>query len=260
MPGLPTLYQKMYARRVFTTDEAVRVSGLGKESVARQLSYLRSQGYLDKIRRGLYAVIPVQSRPNAGPVNPYLVAAKLAAPYVLSYHTGLELHGVAQSTFYRVFVATPHRFAPLEHQGVTYQAVQAHEREVREAATEVTVEDQPVALASREWTVAHCALRLKFAGGLEEVLRSVRKFASLDPSRLHAAARTLGRKVLLNRLGFILDHFGEKWDVSNGDLELFRAGMSTDPSYFGAKPGNARYVKDWNLLVPHNLEQVVPHG
>lgn len=260
MAGVPALYGRMYARRVFTTDEAVRVSGLDKELVVRQLSYLQSQGYLGKVRRGLYAVIPLESRPNAAPVNPYLVASKLASPYVLSYHTGLELHGVAQSTFYRMFVATPNRFGTLEYQGVTYQAVPAGERETREAATEVTVEDQPVAVASREWTVAHCALRLRLAGGLEELLKSVRTFAYLDPRELRAAARRLGRKVLLNRLGFILDHVGDKWDLSSRDLERFRAGMSKDPSYFGAQRGHARYVRDWHLLVPDNLEQVVPRG
>lgn len=257
MPGVPALYEQMYARRVFSTDEAVAATGLGKTQVVRQLSYLRAQGYFDKVRRGLYAVVPLESRGRPPAVNPYLLAARLARPYVLSYHTGLELHGVAQSTFNRVFVATPQRVEPLEYQGVTYQAVVATEKEVRSAATTVTVEDHPVAVATREWTVAHCAQRLEYAGGLEELLKSLRNFAYLTPAALASAAKTLGHKVLYNRLGFLLDHVGDKWDVSDADLEPFRAGMAREPSYFGTVPGKARFVKAWQLMVPDNLDQVM---
>lgn len=257
MPGVPALYERMYARRVFTTDEAVRATGLDKDLVVRQLSYLQTGGYLDKVRRGLFAVIPLESRPEPAPVSPYLVASKLAAPYVLSYHTGLELHGVAQSTFYRVFVATPQRFEPFEYQGVTYQLVHAKELEVREASAHVTVEDQPVAVATREWTVAHCALRLDLAGGLEELLKSAGNFAHLDPAKIHAAAQALGHKVLFNRLGFILTVHRDKWGFSEADLRPFRDRMARAPSYFGAKRGHARYLKEWHLMVPDNLEQVM---
>jgi predicted transcriptional regulator of viral defense system len=257
MPALPALYEQMYARRVFTTDEAVGATGLPKEQVVRQLSYLQSEGYFDKIRRGLYAVVPLESRGKPAMVNPYLLASRLAHPYVLSYHTGLELHGVAQSTFNRVFVLTPQRVEPLEYQGMAYQMVHAKEEEVRESSTTTTLEDQRVAVATREWTVVHCAHRLDFAGGLEELLKSVGNFAYLTPAALASAAKFLGHKVLYNRLGFLLDYFGDKWDVSERDLETFRDRMAREPSYFGTKPGQARYVKQWQLMVPDNLDQVM---
>lgn len=205
----------------------------------------------------MFTVIPLESRPQPAPVSPYLVTAKLVHPYVLSYHTGLELHGVAQSSFYRVFVATPRRFEPFEYQGVAYQRVHAREREVRAASTQVTVEAQPVAVATREWTVAHCALRLDLAGGIEELLKSVANFAHLDPAKLHAAAVTLGHKVFINRLGFLLALHRETWSVSDEDLRPFRDRMSSATSYFGAKRGSSRYVKEWHLMVPENLEQVM---
>lgn len=251
----------MYPRQVFTTAEAVEASGQPAPQVFKQLSYLRRQGYLQQVRRGLYLVVPLEARgPHPPPPNPYLLASKLASPYVLAYHTALELHGVAQSTFYAVYVATPKRFRTFTHHGMKYQAVRASLREVQEAATTTSIHDQPVKVTSREWTVAHCAARLDLAGGLEEFLKSVSSFAYVRPDPLAAAASELGRKGLYNRLGFVLELFQNRWHVSETDLDKFRAKLSRSADYFGTRPGRAKYVKAWNLMVPDNLDQVMRPG
>ncbi len=260
MPAVPTLYEAMYRRQVFTTTEAVEVTGQSSAQVVKQLSYLRQNGYLEQVRRGVYTVVPLEARGDPPPPNPYLVASKLARPYLLSYHTGLELHGVAQSVFYTVYVAAPKRFRTFTHRGVKYQAVRATSEEVERAATELSVEDQRVKVASREWTVAHCALRLDLAGGFEEFVKSVAGFAYLKPDRLLEAAEALGPKVLYNRLGFLLDLYRDRWQVSRNDLSQFHARLSNYTDYFGTRPGEARYVREWNLMVPDNLEQVIRPG
>lgn len=260
MAAVPTLYREMYARQAFTTAEAAEATGRSASQLAKHLSYLKSHGYLEQVRRGVYTVVPLEARGNPPPPNPYLVASKLTDPYVLSYHTALELHGVAQSTFYTAYVATSKRFRALTHRGVRYQAVRATPDEVEKATTELGVEDQRVRVASREWTVAHCVLRLDLAGGFEEVLRSVAGFAYLRPERLLEAVAVLGRKVLYQRLGFLLDLHKERWQVSPSDLDLFRTRLGKYTDYFGARPGHARYVRGWNLMVPDNLEQVIRRG
>lgn len=260
MPAVPALYEAMYPRQVFTTDEAVEATGQSANRVAQQLSYLHREGYFDQVRRGVYAVVPLEARGNPPPPNPYLVASKLTKPYVLSYHTALELHGVAQSTFYTVYVATPKRFRSFTHRDVKYQPVRATPAEVEKAATDLSVEDQRVKVASREWTVAHCALRLDLAGGLEEVLKSVAGFAYLRPERLLEAADFLGQKVLYHRLGFILDLYKDRWQVAPNDLERFRTRLGEYTDYFGTRPGQAKYVREWNLMVPDNLPTVMRPG
>ncbi len=259
MPALPRLYEALYARQVFTVDEAVEAAGRPRQRVIEQLSYLTGQGYLDRVRRGLYAIVPVQARGEEPPPapNPYLVASKLATPYVLSYHTGLELHGVAHSAFTTVYVATPNRFATFEHRGVGYQAVRADPDEVARAAEEISVEDQPLQVATREWTAAHCLARLDLAGGLEEVLKSLAGFAYLRPDRLLEACQALGQKNLYHRAGFVLDLYQDRWHVEPAQLDRFRSRLSTHTDYLGTRPGEATYVGLWNLMVPENLEQVI---
>lgn len=257
MPSVPRLYEALYTRQVFTIDDAADVIDRPRRRVVEQLSHLASEGYLDRIRRGLYAIVPLDARGSPPSPNPYLVASKLAEPYLLSYHTALELHGVAHSSFNTLYVATPNRFKAFEHRGATYKAVRASPEEIDHAATEMSIGDQPVQVASREWTAAHCLARLDLAGGLEEVLESLAGFAYLRPERLLEACRVIGQKNLHNRAGFVLELYQDDWHLDEDEFTSFEENLSKHTDYFGTQPGQARYVKRWNLMVPENLDQVI---
>ena len=57
------------------------------------LSYYKRTGRILRVRRGLYITVPPGVDPEACPVDPYLLAAKMADDAVLAYHTALEFHG-----------------------------------------------------------------------------------------------------------------------------------------------------------------------
>jgi len=86
---------------VFTGKElAKHLSSRGQVGSRAQealLAYHRRTGRVVMVRRGVYAVIPAGADPESYPVDPFLVAAKLTADAVLSYHTALEFHGRAYS-------------------------------------------------------------------------------------------------------------------------------------------------------------------
>ena len=257
MPRMFNLFPLVYERRVFTTVEAIKRTGLPRGLVFKQLAYFQERGLLHKIRRGLYVPTPYGTGIPADRVSPYVVAGKLRDTYALSYHTALELHGVAQSSAYKVYVTTPNPFRTFEFQEVTYRAIKAKPGELEMSGTSTTVEDQEIRHTNREWTIAQCALRLELAGGLEEYLKSIAGFSYVKFEPLYSAAVFLGRKTLFNRLGFVLSLFKERWKVADEDLSRFRSAKAPHVQYFGAKPGRGRFVKEWNLMVPHNLEQVI---
>ena len=78
---------------VFTVDELDRflsVRGSGKPNTRKSLlTYYRKQGRIIPVRRGLYATVPLSGDLTSGPVDPYLVAAKMTVDAVLAYHTAL---------------------------------------------------------------------------------------------------------------------------------------------------------------------------
>lgn len=283
--SVPALYERMYNRGVFTVEEAAEALDQRGARLYETLSRLSAEGYLSPVRRGLYAVVPLNARGEEPVVNPYLVASKLARPYVLGYHTALELHGAAHSSFHQAFVASPASFRTFTHQGITYRRVAATGAEVEKSRTMVVVEGQDVHVAKREWALVRCAHRLDLSGGLEELLRSVEAIPSLNLAEVHDALRTLGYATLYNRVGFILSRYRKLWRVSDADLAELREHVSAHRQYFGAGPPRewptggrlarprankkvkasatprAVFVQEWNVLVPEHLaggEPVAP--
>lgn len=260
---VPRTYFLMADRPVFTVKEAAEATHLQGRRLTQELSRQVRAGYFRQVRRGVYATVPVSlvERPDASPpVNPYLVASKLTAPYFLGYHTALELHGVAHSEYHVVHVATPKQLRAFEFQGLEYHRVPASAQEVELASTKHRVEDQAVNVASREWTLVQSALRLDLAGGFEEYYRSVTGFASVHPEKALAATRFYKTRTLYNRVGLVLWANRERWHLTTEDLAPFKRGLSKHPYYFGAQKGAAKYVREWNVFVPESMEGVMDLG
>lgn len=242
--------------RVFTTADAARLMEGPVESATRKLSYLHSRGDLEKIRRGLWAVVPFGD--DAAHPNPYLVGARLAGdqPYALLYHTALELHGVAHSPGDLVHVGVSQQlFAPFEYDGVAYRP-RTMERWEAEWTVAVQVEGQEVRVTDREATLVHCAQCPHWSGGVEEVMRSVSVWPSIDAERVLAFTRRLGRKSAYNRVGFVLETFRQRWGVDPKTLKAFRVeACGRSPDYWGTEPGqDNQFDKRYQIVFPAILE------
>ena len=86
---------------VFTVDDIGRFLSAedegNRETRDALLRYHQERGRIVRVRRGLYASVPIGSDPHTFPVDPLLVASRLCDDAVLAYHTALEFHGIAQS-------------------------------------------------------------------------------------------------------------------------------------------------------------------
>jgi len=112
---------------VFTVDELDRFlsdRGSGKPNTRKSLlTYYLSQGRIVRVRRGLYATVPLGTDPVSSPVDPYLVAAKITADSILAYHTALEFHGKAYSLYTKLLYTTASKSLPLKFQSYEIRGV-----------------------------------------------------------------------------------------------------------------------------------------
>ena len=99
----------IFSRTELTTHLGAHRSENPK-AVDALLRYHVRAGHLLKLRRGLYAAVPAGTDPVDCPVDPYLLASRLAEDAVLGYHTALEVNGKAHSVFSGV--PRPHRHGP----------------------------------------------------------------------------------------------------------------------------------------------------
>lgn len=238
------------AQRVFTSDEVKARYGLSDHAAWQLVLYAKRRGQIGSVRKGLYFVVPPGNDPAAYRPDPYLVAAKAAPAGVLAYHAALDLHGVAHSAFHEVAVAvtTWRRPFPVGDIGIRFVV----------APTDfgfqtLSREGVPINVTDRERTLVDGCDRPHYAGGLEELLRSVEGFVSVDHSRALDYVRRYPRKSVAAKVGWVLDRFEAQWGFPHAIRQELQTLRPRGAVIFEPSP-RKRLAGEWGVLIPRSLE------
>ena len=93
--------------RIFTTDRARELSsgvGIKDAYLLQALHYLRRNGWIIGLRRGLYAIS--SSAPGVMPAHEFEVAMALVSPAAISHWSALHYHGLTDQIPRKVFLLT----------------------------------------------------------------------------------------------------------------------------------------------------------
>jgi predicted transcriptional regulator of viral defense system len=248
-------------RRVFTRAELLAALAQegprSPETATSHLARWRRQGRVAQVKKGIYVTSGPLAEP--GTVDLLLVASRLAPDGALAYHTALEAHGFARSTFERLQFVTATRVKPLRWRGRWFVPVRPNEAILRPRNRDRWIETiersgHPVRVTSLERTVADALDRPDLTGGLEEAWRSCAAVPSLALRELEVYVRTLGRRTLAAKVGLLLERRREELVVPAALLDRLRGLAPRSPVY--AEPGRPRgrrLAAGWNLLVPKEL-------
>jgi predicted transcriptional regulator of viral defense system len=199
---------------VFTRQEfaaacapVTRTSPRTADSLLRR--YLTEGGLL-RVRGGVYAVVPPRIDPARAPVDPYLIATKLVPNAVVAYHAALQFWGNACSVWHRFHYVThtsTRQFRFRDLQFVPVQGPRALRRpEDRQiGVSEVRHGGGVVRVTSLERTLVDVLDAPAYAGGWEEIWRSLEMVEFFDLEAVVAYALTLGSALTIARLGFFLE-------------------------------------------------------
>ena len=248
-PTEQMIYSKLYPKRVITTMDVFRILKDRHRSVD-YLTNLREKGFVQKIRRGVYAILPPDAVGGSFLPDKFLVAGKLRDRYYISHHSALELHGVAESTFNTVYISSPTYQRSLTHQGVTYRIVTTKHFFGME---DIQYKGEQLLASDLEKTVLDCIKRIKYAGGLEELLKSLSNIPYVNYEKLWRYLKKFDEKVLYHKTGFLLETL-KRTPVSF--LNKIKGELGGTVYYLYGKK-NCVYNRDWNLMIPENLDELV---
>ena len=229
------------------------------EAVDACLRYHVRAGHLLKLRRGLYAVVPAGMEPGAIPVDPYLLASRLAGDAVLGYHTALGFHGKAHSVFQEFHFLTGTAPRPFRFRGQGFRAVVFPQKLVRADKQRFGVESRDragldVAVTGLERTLVDVFDRPDLGGGIEEVWRSLETVEFFDLEAVTEYALLLGNATTVAKVGFFLETHRERLMASDAHLARLRRRRPRQPHYFEKRGvGKGRLVAGWNLVVPESV-------
>lgn len=238
-------------RPTATADDLVGRLGMSRQRANLALSRLARKGWLRRLRRGSYSVVPLSAQPTQVVDSPLAVAMALFAPCYISGWTAAEHWELTEqiSNVVAVYSAKHERRATQQAGGNKYHVRRVPKNSIFGTA-HIWAGTVRVQIATVHRTVIDILDAPEMGGGGRQTLDCVSAYwrrVDADPMGLLDLAERLGRGSVFKRLGFTAELFGKP----NADwLKRCERNLSTgtallDPG--GSK--NGRIVRRWRLRI-----------
>ena len=219
----------------------------------QQLSYHQKAGHLIHIRKRLYAVKPMVSKEQW--VDPYLIASRATVDAIIAYHTALELHGIAYTTFNEFTFLVNRQVSPFDYEGQHFRAVIQPKALINSDRTDYGVGviqrgGLSIKLTCLERTIVDVLDRPNLGGGWEEIWRSLDNVTQLDTARLIEYALLLSNATTIAKVGYFLEQRPTHFTLEKTHLEKLLIHIPKQPHYMSRESGEGKYIEKWQLIVP----------
>lgn len=223
----------------------------------QQLQYHCKQGHIKRIRRLLYTVI--KSSFSTIAIDPYMIAAKAHQDAVLAYHTALELHGLAYTTFEELTYLTKQASKPFNYEGQTFRPIifpasLRKENKTEFNVDEITKNNLTIKVTSLERTIVDVLDRPDLAGGWEELWRSLEHVVHFDAQKLVDYALLLDNATTIAKVGFFLEQRPAYLAMPDTIINQLLSYIPNQPHHFDrSQRKDGVLIKKWHLIVPKEI-------
>lgn len=243
---------------VFTASEFTEYLNRGeKGNVSTRdnlLAYHVNKGQLLRIKRGLYAVIPAGVTPVDFPVDPYLLASRMADDAILGYHTALDIHAKSYSVYNQFLFLTERAIRPMSFRSYRFKAVRPPGTLLKKGKLEYGTRlmersGLELKVTGLERTLVDLLDRPEFGGGWEEIWRSLESVEFYNVDEVVEYALLLNNATTVAKVGFFLEKNDKRFFVDQKHLKTLQERIPKKPHYMD-KRLKGRYISKWNLIVP----------
>jgi len=235
-----------------SVSQAAEILGLPADKAAKMLARWAGQGWLSRVRQGLYVPVPLEARStDVALEDPWLIAERLYVPCYIGGWTAAEYWGLTEQIFRTVVVLTPR--TPRERR----PKIKGIEFLVRSIPERALFGTRPiwrgrvkVNVADPTRTVLDMLDDPALGGGVRPAADVFRNYMASDHKNtklLIEYADRLGNGAVFKRLGFLAERFvsGETVLIEACRERLSKGNAKLDPSM----PSD-RLVSAWRLWVP----------
>lgn len=172
------------------------------------LSRLQRGGWLRRIERGLYMLVPLSAGPGRMWAEDALViGTRLVTPSAIAYWSALWFWNFTEQAPRTVFVQSPRRKfqSSLTIAGVLYQVVRIR-RQGFFGVTRRMVNEQAIQVTDREKTILDATDRPDLSGGIGQLAQTLRDhWAEISWSKLDDYLAHFASGALYKRLGYLIE-------------------------------------------------------
>lgn len=200
------LLNKLARKRVFTIEEAAKITGLNRNALKVLLSRLEKRGWVERIEKGKYLIIPLGAEKGEYTLHEFIIGSLLVRPSAIAYWSALNYHGFTEQIPSTVFVQTTARKKKQDLRifGVRYKIIRI-KPEKYFGVEKTWIEEFQVPITDREKTVIDCLDKPRYCGGIIEVAKAFRE--DLDREKLREYALRMDNSAIIRRLGYLCDYF-----------------------------------------------------
>jgi predicted transcriptional regulator of viral defense system len=242
-----------------SVEGAVEALGLSRRATTLRLSRLARAGWLRRVRRGLYLLLPLEAQSERAVTveDAWILARELFSPCYIGGWSAAEHWGLTEQLFRSVFVVTA---APIRRRaetiaGAGFRLVRTNARRIR-VAKPVWRGAERVRVSDREQTIADALASPDWVGGvrhLADMLTTYRASPEWNQGRLLDALRAIGVGSAMKRLGYLAEIlWPDQTSIPAAARTSLSAGLvKLDPGV--SAPG--RISKRWGLRINATVVQ-----
>jgi predicted transcriptional regulator of viral defense system len=193
-------------KHVFRLEDAVPYWS-SPQMARKALSRLEHRGWLKRLERGLYLIVPLDAGPNGQwSEDSLVIAAQLAPEGAVAYWTALHYWGMTEQIPRTTFVQTVRR----RHKprdtilGVRYRFVVVVKRKLFGVITQ-TREGLPIRVTDQEKTLVDALDRPDLCGGIAQVVETLQSLDRLDWARVDSYMDKFNSGAVYKRVGYLVE-------------------------------------------------------
>jgi predicted transcriptional regulator of viral defense system len=232
---------------------AAKVLSLSRTDAAKLLARWAAQGWLQRVRRGIYVPVPLESeRANSAPEDSWVIAEAAFAPCYICGWSAAEHWGLTEQVFRIVLVSTTRRQRDREPKmgGIGFRLRTVNEKAFFGLKT-VWRGRARVKVSDPSRTLIDLMSDPSLGGGLRSSVDMLQSYLASKEHRdiklLMSYAKTLGVGAVFKRLGFLLARYApeEQEAIKQCARSLTQGYTQLDP----AQPAR-KFVTAWRLSLP----------
>lgn len=248
------------ARPFVDVAAAAQALQCDRSHAAKQLARWHEQGFLRRVRRGVYAIVPTAALSQEHVVaDPWtLVPVTFREAYVAGW-SAAEHWDLTEQVFTTLLVCTTDRLkrTTLKVAGATLRA--RHVPAAWMIGTAIDWRDGVrVGVSDVHKTMVDMCIDPSLGGGIQHVSSCLRTYLhrdDADPAKLIAYIEHMGAPTAYKRLGFLCEAIGESPTLVVRCLASVTLGLATlDPVI-----PSPRISKRWQLRLPREWEKLLRH-
>lgn len=240
---------------LLTVEHAARILDIGNDEAAKTLARWRNQGWLTRIKRGVYIAVPVEAASGERALEEaWVLIPELFGPAYVGGWSAAEHWDLTEQIFRDICVFSARPVTKRRQVIHNIPFIVTHAAPEQHFGTKpVWKKEKKILVSDPAKTIVDMLSNPRVGGGIQHVADCLKQFFksdSFNTNQLIDYAEKLGNGAIFKRLGFLAAQtFGENHAlIAACEARLSKGNAQLDPTLKGN-----RLITRWRLFVPASL-------